>query len=169
MKSRVAGGTVKQFANETTIIARKLAEAWLSAWLRPLNTFEEWNALWVEPWRRWLESVALPPAAWLPALVADSQARQPSSIGFFLPWLPRIDAEISPLGDHLDEDAVRVMLRAVLPPGMGGDWLRIDATVSRARGNAPWPLDEISRDALPDGTATTSPARTSQDGHRPRE
>jgi hypothetical protein len=74
----------------------------------------------------------------LPALAGDRRGQQPSAIELFLPWLPRIEAEIIPLRQHSDEDAVRVMLRAALPASVGGDWLQVDATVTRHHGDALW-------------------------------
>lgn len=105
-------------------------EMWLSAWMRPWAAFGDWNALWGGPWRNWLESLAMMPAPWMPALAAERQG-QPAAIDFFLPWLPRVEACIEPLDSHSGADAVRVMLRAILPGGADG--LEIDATVIHHR------------------------------------
>ncbi|MDR3213546.1 MAG: hypothetical protein LBT71_06480 [Azoarcus sp.] len=80
---------------------------------------DDWNVLWSgwsSLWRHWLESMAAKPAVWMPALAAERQG-EPDAIAFFLPWLPRIKAQISP-PDHTDGDAMRVMLRATLPSGL---------------------------------------------------
>ncbi|MDR1228296.1 MAG: hypothetical protein LBK55_04640 [Azoarcus sp.] len=128
---------------------------WLSAWTRPWGMFGNWNALWggwSGPWRRWLESVAAMPAAWVPALAEERQG-QPASIAFFLPWLPRIEAQVSPL-DHGDDNAVRMMLRATLPGGLGGSGLEVDATVRRYRaGGAALEQGETRLALPPDGEA----------------
>ncbi|MDR1661984.1 MAG: hypothetical protein LBR95_06110 [Azoarcus sp.] len=143
---------------------------WLSAWTRPWGVFGDWNALWGDwagSWRRWLESAAAMPAAWVPAL-ADERQEQPASIAFFLPWLPRIEARIAPL-DHDDDDAVRVMLRATLPGGLGGGGLEVDATVRRYREDeaaekgvidlvSPADGGEALKSAKPDGRKTDSKA-----------
>ncbi|MDR3087882.1 MAG: hypothetical protein LBU45_08050 [Azoarcus sp.] len=112
---------------------------WLSAWTRPWSVFGNWNERWSDwngSWWHWLEAMATQPVPWMPALAAGRQG-QPEAIGFFLPWLPRIEATITPLDSHSDEAAVRVMLRATLPGGLGGDCLEVDAKVRRHRGVAP--------------------------------
>ncbi|MDR2031621.1 MAG: hypothetical protein LBP86_05060 [Azoarcus sp.] len=107
----------------------KLPEVWWSAWMRPWAAFGDWNALWGGPWRNWLESLAGMPVPWMPALAAERQG-QPAAIDFFLPWLPRVEAYIEPLDSHSGTEAVRVMVRAILPGGLGGgDCLEVDATV----------------------------------------
>ncbi|GHU10562.1 hypothetical protein AGMMS50225_14320 [Betaproteobacteria bacterium] len=150
---------MKRSVDDATTVAGELTEAWLSNWLQPWKALGEWNALWADPWRRWLKTVPVAPAAWLPALAGNRRERQPLAIEFFLPWLPRIEAEITPLRrQHSDEDAVRVMLRAVLPASVGGDWLQVDATVTRHHGGSPWvgavePPDEVLTDATTDAKA----------------
>ncbi|MDR2688482.1 MAG: hypothetical protein LBB76_01830 [Azoarcus sp.] len=116
-------------ANET-----ELSAGWPLAWWSPWASLENWSVLWQEPLRAWAESMARLPAAWMPAL-AEERAGQPSSIDFFLPWLPRIDARIEALDGHDNEDALRVMLRAALPGSLGGDYLEVDAKVRRSHGS----------------------------------
>jgi hypothetical protein len=131
--------------------AAGLPGLWLSAWARPWEMFGDWNTLWGDwsgSWRRWLESVAAMPAAWMPALAEERQG-QPESIAFFLPWLPRIEAQVLP-PDHGDDNAVRVMLRASLPGGLGGG-LEVDATVRRYHAGAAAPEKKDVRLALPTG------------------
>lgn len=85
---------------------------WMSAWTRPWLTLGDWNAVWSDwngSWRRWMESMAALPVAWMPVLAAEQEGKSPE-LDFFLPWLPRIEAQIVPL-DHSKEAAVRVMLR----------------------------------------------------------
>ncbi|MDR1461848.1 MAG: hypothetical protein LBI68_01740 [Azoarcus sp.] len=126
-----------------------LPELWLSTWMRPWGMFGHWNTLWggwTGTWQRWLESAAAMPAAWMPALAEERQG-QPESIAFFLPWLPRIETKILP-PDHGDDDAVRVMLRATLPGGLGGGGLEVDATVRRYRAGVATPKKEDAGLAL---------------------
>ena len=80
------------------------------------------------------DSVVSAPNPWLPALAAG-RPDQPAAIDFFLPWLPRIEAFVTPLDRPGEQDAVRVMLRASLPQlgaGKQKEWLDVDATVSRS-------------------------------------
>jgi hypothetical protein len=125
--------------NESPVGVPWLPDLWLSAWSRPWGVFDDWNSMlsdWHGSWRHWLDSLATVPAAWIPALAAEREG-QPAAINFFLPWLPRVDAQIM-TPDHPDGDAVRVMLRATLPRGSGGgdgDWLEVDTTVTHHRGD----------------------------------
>ena len=125
--------------------AAGLPGMWLSAWTRPWAVFSNWNKHWDDwngSWGQWLKVMATQPAPWMPALAAGRQ-RQPEAIGFFLPWLPRLEASITPLDSHSDEAAVRVMLRATLPGGLGGEGqevLEVDAKVRRHRVGTP-PLE----------------------------
>ena len=122
---------------------------WLSAWMRPWAMLGDWNALWRnwgDSWRDWLKSVAAMPAAWMPALAAERQ-EGPESIAFFLPWLPRVEARVEPL-DPIDGRAMRVMLRATLPAGLGGERLEVDAVVRRSHGDA-LAVEETPAVALP--------------------
>jgi hypothetical protein len=148
-----------------------LPDMWLSAWSRPWGVFDDWNSMlndWHGSWRNWLNSVATMPAAWMPALAAERK-EQPAAIDFFLPWLPRIEAQFM-TPDHSDGDAVRVMLRAALPGGLGGegDWLEVDATVRRRR-NAKEnkeTLDANIVEALP--AEATPAAEASADKPKPK-
>jgi hypothetical protein len=134
-----------------------LPETWLSAWARPWGAFGNWNTVWDDwhgSWRHWLNSLATMPAAWMPALAAERKG-QPAAIDFFLPWLPRIEAQFM-TPDHSDGDAVRVMLRAALPASLSGerDWLEVDATVRRRRGDKDT-LDAEAVEALPAASTST--------------
>jgi len=109
--------------------------AWLSACWQPWEMLNGWNAFWGSQWRSWFDALVSAPNPWLPAL-ADERPYQRADIDFFLPWLPRIDAVITPLDAIGGRNAVRVMLRAA-PPFAGtpsaSDWLNVDATVTRGR------------------------------------
>lgn len=155
---------MKQPVDDARTVAGELTEAWLSNLWQPWNAFGKWNALWVDPWKRWLKTVTVPPAAWLPALAGDRRGQQPSAIELFLPWLPRIEAEITPLSQRSNEDAVRVMLRAALPASVGGDWLQVDATVTRHRGEAIWveAVDPPLSGATPTAESGKAPRTTQQ-------
>lgn len=108
--------------------------ALMSACLQPWSMLQDWNAFWVRQWQVWFDTVVSAPNPWLPALAAR-RPDQPAAIDFFLPWLPRIEALVTPLDPGGEQDAVRVMLRASLPHvGVGErkEWLDVDATVSRS-------------------------------------
>jgi len=112
--------------------------AWMSAYMQPWSILQDWNAFWSKQWKIWFDTVVSTPNPWLPALAAG-RAGQPAAIDFFLPWLPRIEALVTPLESCGERDAVRVMLRAALPhlgPIEQTEWLNVDAAVSRTGGSA---------------------------------
>lgn len=76
-----------------------LADAWMSAWMQPLAT---WQRFVGEQWQRWLEAMAHLPSPWMPAL-AQGRERQTPAIDFFLPWLPM--CETSEAGEQADAPA----------------------------------------------------------------
>lgn len=115
---------------------------------------QEWNAFWGTQWKAWFDALASAPNPWLPALAAG-RPDQPAAIDFFLPWLPRVEAFVTPLDPSgEDQEAVRVMLRAALPhvgSGEQQDWLNVDATVSRSlRTTATPPAEPVSPELLAD-------------------
>ncbi|MDR1424711.1 MAG: hypothetical protein LBI92_08945 [Azoarcus sp.] len=92
---------------------------WVSVWTRPWLALGDWNAVWSDwhgSWRRWMESMATLPVAWLPALAAEREEKSPE-LNFFLPWLPRIEAQTAPPPAPPNEAAVRVPQESV---GEGG-------------------------------------------------
>lgn len=102
--------------------------------MQPWSMLPDWNAFWGRQWKVWFDAVVSAPNPWLPAL-AEGRPDQSAAIDFFLPWLPRIEAVVTPLDPAGEKDAVRVMLRAALPhvgSGEQTEWLNVDATVSRA-------------------------------------
>ncbi len=135
--------------------------ALMSAYLQPWSMLQDWNAFWARQWQMWFDSVVAAPNPWLPALAAG-RPDQPAAIDFFLPWLPRIEALVTPLDPAGEQDAVRVMLRASLPHvgfGEPKEWLDVDATVSRSS-RAPAKLAvEPASPALPANTPTAASAQ----------
>lgn len=107
-----------------------LSSTWFSACMQPWTMWQGWT-------QAWLDSVAAMPNVWMPALAAGRK-NQPAAIDFFLPWMPRVNATVTPLDGHSPDDAVRVMLRATLPflGGQAADGLLVDAKVTRQKGTA---------------------------------
>lgn len=125
-----------------------VSEKWMLAWLQPWSALNVWNEYWRDQWKTWLAGRAAAPAAWLPAL-AEERFDQPDPINFFLPWLPRVDALVVPLGAPGEEDAMRLMLRAALPRvGAFGssEWLTVDATIRHSASSEP---PQLPADAAP--------------------
>lgn len=126
-----------------------VSEMWMSAWLQPWSALQTWAEFWTGPWQAWLQGVAAAPTAWLPAL-AGERHDEPTAIDFFLPWLPHVEALVKPLEGMPGEEAMRVMLRAALPPlaAFGGsDWLMVDAVVSKKGAEAEKPKLEAAESA----------------------
>ena len=121
----------KHGAQDRADAAMMSSGAWMSAYLRPWEVLGDWNAFWGKQWLAWLRSLATAPSPWVPAL-ASNRPNELQHIDPFLPWLPRLDAVITPLaGEH---DAVRLLVRAAIPHVGGGrlvDFLTLDATISR--------------------------------------
>lgn len=134
--------------------------ALMSACLQPWSMLQDWNAFWVRQWQVWFDSVVSAPNPWLPALAAG-RPEQSAAIDFFLPWLPRFEALVTPLRAAGEQDAVRVMLRASLPHvgfGEQKEWLDVDATISRSPSErAKLPVEPASP-ALPADTQTAASA-----------
>lgn len=135
--------------------------ALMSACLQPWSMLQDWNAFWARQWQIWFDSVVSAPNPWLPALAAG-RPDQPAAIDFFLPWLPRIEAFVTPLDPAAEQDAVRVMLRASLPHvgfGEQKEWLDVDARVTRSS-RAQTKLDvEPASPALPADAPTAAAAQ----------
>lgn len=89
----------------------ELSDVWISTWVQPWSAWQVWSKLWGENWQRWLDAASSVPTPWLPALAGDRRD-QPAAIDFFLPWLPRTDADFGVPAVH---DAVSTMLRAAAP------------------------------------------------------
>lgn len=130
---------MKQLQRELPGLMADFSSTWVTACMQPWTMWQGWAQLWGDPWRQWLDSVASMPSPWLPALAADRKA-QPPAIDFFLPWLPRVEATVTPIDGHSIEDAMRIMLRAALPGvGNGAEVVLVDAKVARQKaltGNA---------------------------------
>lgn len=111
-------------SNPVDLIA-EASEQWLKACLQPWSVLNSVNAYWGDQWKRWLSAIASGPNPWLPALAEDRDG-QPAMIDFFLPWLPRAGAGMTPPGGVGDAAAVRAMLRAAVPH-VGGAAKRNDS------------------------------------------
>lgn len=136
--------------------------ALMSACLQPWSMLQDWNAFWARQWQVWFDTVVSAPNPWLPALAA-ARSDQPAAIDFFLPWLPRIQALVTPLDPAGEKDAVRVMLRASMPHvGLGDqkEWLDVDATVSRSpRAARGLPVEPASQTLSADDSQTAGSAQ----------
>lgn len=131
--------------------------AWLAACWQPWEQLNGWNAFWVSQWRSWFDALASAPNPWLPALAGERRG-QPVGIDLFLPWLPRIEAMVSPFDAVNGHEAVRVMLRAVLPFAPAAhvaEWLNVDAIVTRGAGLHPPPVATSAEVEVLDGTGAT--------------
>ena len=127
-----------------------LSSTWFSACMQPWTMWQGWT-------QAWLDSMAAMPNVWMPALAAGRK-NQPAAIDFFLPWMPRVNATVSPLDGHSPDDAVRVMMRATLPflGGLAGEGLLVDAKVTRQKGVAQIRDITPARSALPSQKASVA-------------
>ena len=100
--------------HDVTRLMTEASSSLIQAWSQPWHMLNIWNAYWGDQWSRWLTGIAAAPAAWLPAL-AEERKGQPAPIDFFLPWIPRADADAPKEAEIGENNAVKVMMRASVP------------------------------------------------------
>lgn len=104
----------KEFLDPLTAPYDLLTDAWMNAWMQPLET---WQRFVGGQWQRWLDGMAQLPSPWLPALAAGREG-QPPAIDFFLPWLPIVEDKVraaKPEGEAVQPAAPKEVQPAKTP------------------------------------------------------